>query len=140
MERKVPNTSETQTHDFRSRVEVYNHSGALGSSLPSSLSHFSASLSPNTFVYDVDDCYSSSDHGQSYTGQLATTQRGEHCQSWNEPHLLFHPGFYPELDGAANLCRNPGQLKDRIWCFMSESAWDYCPIPTNCSKYLSYRF
>ena len=82
-----------------------------------------------------DNCYSSSDHGQSYTGHLATTQRGERCHSWNEPHLLFHPDLYSELDGAANLCRNPGQLKDRIWCFTSESTWDYCLIPMNCSIY-----
>ena len=87
-----------------------------------------------TCIYNIDECYSSSDHGQSYTGELATTQGGKHCQSWDEPHLLFHPHLYSELDDAANLCRNPGQLKDRIWCFISESAWDYCSIPTNCSK------
>ena len=82
----------------------------------------------------IGDCYTSSDHGQSYTGQLATTQKEERCQSWDKPHLLFHPDLYSELDGATNLCRNPGQQKDRIWCFTSESAWNYCPIPTNCSK------
>ena len=86
----------------------------------------------------TDECYSSSDHGQSYTGQLAITESGERCQSWDEPHLLFHPHLYSELDGAANLCRNPGQLKDRIWCFMSKEAWDYCSIPTNCSKCLPH--
>ena len=84
----------------------------------------------------TDDCYSSSDHGQGYSGHLATTQRGERCQSWSEPHLLFHSGLYPELKDAANVCRNPGQLKEKIWCFTSESSWDYCAIPINCSKYL----
>ena len=101
--------------------------------------HFmqSTCMQTHAHTHHADDCYSSSDHGQSYTGHLATTQRGECCQSWSEPHLLFHPGLYTELEGAANLCRNPGQLKDRIWCFTSESAWDYCPVPTNCSKCMS---
>ena len=89
----------------------------------------------HTHPRHVGNCYSSLDHGQSYTGHVATTQRGEHCQSWDEPHLLFHPRLYSELDGASNLCRNPGQLKDRIWCFTSESAWDYCSIPNNCSEW-----
>ena len=102
---------------------------SLSLSLPPSLSPSLIDSHTHT-----DGCYISSDHGQSYTGQLATTQMGERCQSWDKPHLLFHPDLYLELDSATNLCRNPGQLKNRIWCFTSKSAWNYCPIPTNCSK------
>lgn len=39
--------------------------------------------------------------------------------------------IFPELVGAEDYCRNPGQLRERPWCFTTNVSveWDYCDIP-----------
>ena len=96
--------------------------------------HSTLSPPPSSLFLPAATCYNPEDKGQSYLSTMSTTRTGMTCQSWNSRHQLIHADLFPELRGADNFCRNPGQLKETIWCFISPTVWDYCFVMSNCSK------
>ncbi len=81
-------------------------------------------------------------NGRFYQGKANTTKDGLRCQKWftNEPHPQTIPeGVFPEMAGAAALCRNPGGTEPFPWCYTTDPLvrWQYCDIPL-CGKYDIY--
>ena len=81
-----------------------------------------------------------------YRGTRSSTGMGHECKSWasnrpdNPEDASTWPGPEAGLDG--NYCRNPGNLKERSWCFITErklrwddpqrfegGSWEYCAVP-----------
>lgn len=90
------------------------------------------------FIPDsTEDCYHTYDHGHSYTGPEAVTESGKTCLAWDSSATqhVFKSKKYPELVGAENFCRNPGQLLNQPWCFTDSSGtWEYCDVKSCTDK------
>ena len=68
-----------------------------------------------------------------YNGSISQTRDGVLCQAWDtqQPHSHpITPARYPELQNSKNNCRNPGNLKEKPWCYTTDTnkVWDYCKI------------
>ena len=100
------------------------------------------SLAVNTSDEIVnEDCFASSDRGQSFRGRVKQTVRGFQCQGWNASYPVnrfFTPHNFPDQglsDGP--YCRNPGGLFAAPWCYVNDPngvvTFDYCEVPS-CSE------
>ncbi|KAJ6664579.1 hypothetical protein lerEdw1_006152 [Lerista edwardsae] len=73
-------------------------------------------------------------NGEDYRGNVAVTESGTTCQSWNAqiPHKHARtPENYPCKALDENYCRNPdGETSP--WCYTTNPSkrWEYCTIPS----------
>ena len=72
----------------------------------------------------VDDDDKSSNETGDYKGTLAISTKGE-CQTWSK-----HDS---ENNWSHNYCRNPGNKKDKPWCYIATGERAFCDIPTTVS-------
>ncbi|KAL2099921.1 hypothetical protein ACEWY4_004315 [Coilia grayii] len=68
------------------------------------------------------------DRGRFYQGRAKVTSSGVPCQRWS---LQLSVDVIPELWNAENFCRNPGDQRDKPWCYTGSVGmhWEYCDIP-----------
>lgn len=67
-------------------------------------------------------------------GTVNVTQSGIPCQPWEsqKPHTHIQPpDVFPQVQDAANFCRNPGGEEPYPWCYTMDEAtrWAYCNVP-----------
>lgn len=79
------------------------------------------------------DCYTPTDLGVSYRGNVSTTASGKPCQYWISRYPHTHqitPLNRPELE-SNNECRNPDGRGQSPWCYTTDpvTRWEYCGIP-----------
>ena len=68
-----------------------------------------------------------------YRGQLNITYNNRNCLHWTEKYSNISE-METEGIGNHNFCRNPSsQRRQRVWCFVDTSHWEYCAISScNC--------
>ena len=85
------------------------------------------------------ECYNSSDYGQSYGGTHSHTVSNLPCMDWSDSNTSFTAAQYPELVGANNTCRNPGQWAKAPWCFNQHGLVEPCLVQS-CSTHGESRY
>uniref|UniRef100_A0A6A7FQ23 Tyrosine-protein kinase receptor n=1 Tax=Hirondellea gigas TaxID=1518452 RepID=A0A6A7FQ23_9CRUS len=81
-------------------------------------------------IQENEACYYES--GLTYRGREYSTVDRDVCSPWGEVQKYVRPVEHPELIGGHNFCRNPGNMEDRPWCFVSNGGGvvkKMCSVP-----------
>ncbi|GFR72109.1 receptor protein-tyrosine kinase [Elysia marginata] len=78
-----------------------------------------------------DTCYI--EQGRWYNGTVSVTKNGLTCQRWDQVSPHDHNRLaliYPEVQDAANFCRNPGGEEPLPWCYTTDpgTRYEHCDI------------
>ena len=94
-------------------------------------------------------CGTKSKSQSDYRGDISWSESGHQCDMWIRNAGAQALGFTPESfpwDGLfGSFCRNPNNEREKAWCFVGNTTWEYCQVPdckecgTSLLKYEDYR-